>query len=182
MNDDSDRESRLNHSAFCGAAMFGDLDLLMHLLPQVHAASHADALGELVNHASVVGRNDVEPPLSTGQITYQTGIMRQIAAALIDADAGVPPVKDLDDHRVGEAVDHIAAIAGILPVAGVVGWIWSHRMADACGDYPAVAAYAAGQPLGLAEPQVAEWAARRAAEAPHEAWAMRLLAALGVAS
>lgn len=175
----SDRERRLNHSAFCGAAMFGDLDMLMHLLPQVPASSHADALGELVNHASVVGRNDVEPPLTEENIARQTGVMRRIAAVLIDADAGVPPVKLLDDHRVGEAVDHIAAIAGILPVAGVVAWIWSHRMADACGDYPAVAAYAAGQPLGLADPQVAAWAARRAGEAPHEAWAMRLLAALG---
>lgn len=182
MSAESERERRLNHSAFCGAAMFGDLDLLVELLPQVPASSHADALGELVNHASIVGRNDVDPPLTEANIARQTGVMHSIAAALIDADAGVPPVKDLDEHRVGEAVDHIEAITGILPVAGVVAWIWSHRMADACCDYPAVAAYAAGQPLGLAEPHVTAWAARRASEAPHEAWAMRLLAAIGAAS
>lgn len=178
----TDRDNELKRSALCGAAMLGHLDLLVELLPQTPPSAHAEALGELVQHASVVARNDVEPPLSADQIAYQTGVMRQIATALIAADAGMPPIGNHNEHRVTEMADAMPNIVGILPIAAVVGWVWSHRMADACGDYPAVAAYAAGQPLGLADPQVAAWAARRAGEAPHEAWAMRLLAAIGAAS
>lgn len=162
--------------------MCGHLDLLIELLPQVPASAHAEALGELVQHASVVGRNDVEPPLSHEQITFQTGVMRRIASVLIAADAGMPPIGQYADHRVAEMADAMVVIADILPIAGVVGWVWCNRHAAACADSPAVTACANGPPLGIDDPATAAWASRRAAEHADEAWSMRLLAAIGAAA
>ncbi len=167
-----------------GSAVFrGDTAMVLRLIPHAERTWLTAGISDAVQIASMVGRRCCWPADRTeDHITERVDALRRVATDLILADAGMPDISTCDDELVDGIVAHLDAVSEILPVAGIVAWVWAHRIAAECTHLVAVAAYADGVPLGLDDPVVAAWAARRAVEHAGEPWAMRLLAAIGAAA
>lgn len=155
--------------ALGGAILRADAPFALSLVPRATPAGLTAALGDLVECAAAID----DPGGSRRWMP-----LRLIVEALMHADAGMPaPRNDVVYPAAGNA----RTFGLHLPVAGLVGWVWCVQTSvrDHGGWPSPAAAYASRTPVGIDDTLVASWAARRAAESPHESWAMRLLAALG---